>query len=200
MMPPARPQRPTVVVVAAGQGSRFRGAGHKLAQPLHGGSVLAMTLAHATATRLPVVLVTTATLAQTLPCEPMLSKLVILPDVGAAAEPKLGMGYSIAAGVRASADAPGWLILPGDMPMIQTATLLAVAAQLPRHLAAFAQFHGQRGHPVGFSAICRAELLDLTGDAGAKSVLARHAAQGVEVTDLGILIDIDTQADLARVR
>ena len=158
-----------------------------------------MTLAHATATRLPVVLVTTATLAQTLPCEPARIKTVILPGVDAAAELKVGMGDSIAAGVRASADAPGWLILPGDMPMIQTATLLAVAAQLPRHPAVFARFHGQRGHPAGFSAICRAELIGLTGDEGAKSILARHAAQGVDVADPGVLMDIDTQADLAQV-
>ena len=40
------------------------------------------------------------------------------------------MGTSIAAGVRASPDSAGWLVLPGDMPLVQPATLLAVARAL----------------------------------------------------------------------
>ncbi|MDR1996051.1 MAG: nucleotidyltransferase family protein [Azonexus sp.] len=188
------PNPPTVVVVAAGQGSRFRGVGHKLTQRLHGDSILAITLGHAMATQLPVVIVTTAALAKTVQHESAKSKFVILPDAL-----EFGMGTSIAAGVRASADASGWLILPADMPMIQTSTLLAVAAQLSRHPIVFAQFHGQRGHPVGFSAALQAELLGLTGDEGARSILLRHPAHGVEIDDPGVLIDIDTEADLARV-
>jgi molybdenum cofactor cytidylyltransferase len=43
------------------------------------------------------------------------------------------MGDSIAAGVRATADAAGWLVLPGDLPLIQPATLRAVAQALARH-------------------------------------------------------------------
>jgi molybdenum cofactor cytidylyltransferase len=159
-----------------------------------------MTLAHAAATQLPVVVVTTAALAQTVRDAPTKSKLVILPNVGVSQSTKTGMGYSIVAGVRASADASGWLILPADMPLIRTATLLDVAAQLPQCPAVFAQFRGQRGHPVGFSAALQAELLGLAGDEGARSILARHAAHGVAVEDLGVLIDIDTEADLARVR
>lgn len=189
---------PTVVLVAAGQGSRFRG-GQKLNQRLHGDSILAITLGHALATRLPVVVVTTASLAATVRHEPGKSQFVILPDAGSPAAPELGMGYSIAVGVQASADAFGWLILPADMPLIQTSTLLAVAAQLSRHPLVFAQFRGQRGHPVGFAAALRAELLSLSGDAGARSILARHPARGVEIDDPGVLIDIDNEADLARV-
>jgi molybdenum cofactor cytidylyltransferase len=168
--------------------------GHKLTQRLHGDSILAITLGHAMATQLPVVIVTTAALAKTVQHESAKSKFVILPDAL-----EFGMGTSIAAGVRASADASGWLILPADMPMIQTSTLLAVAAQLSRHPIVFAQFHGQRGHPVGFSAALQAELLGLTGDEGARSILLRHPAHGVEIDDPGVLIDIDTEADLARV-
>ncbi|MDR0776024.1 MAG: nucleotidyltransferase family protein [Azonexus sp.] len=191
---------PTVVVVAAGQGSRFRGLGHKLTQRLHGDSILAITLGHATATQFPVVIVTTATLAQMVRDASAKSRLVILPDAASPDVLEPGMGTSIAAGVRASAEASGWLILPADMPMIQTATLLAIAAQLPRHPVVFARYRGQRGHPVGFSAALRAELLGLTGDEGARSILLRHAAHGVEIDDPGVLIDIDSAADLARVR
>jgi molybdenum cofactor cytidylyltransferase len=191
--------QPAIVIVAAGQGSRFEGIGHKLLQPLHAGSVLATTLQHAAATRLPVVVVTTAALAEIAQRDLVDSQLAIVPDMGLPGAVELGMGYSIAAGVRASAGASGWLIVPADMPLIQTATLLAVAAQLPRHAVAFAQYRGQRGHPVGFSAALEADLLELTGDQGARSILARHPALGVAVDDPGVLIDIDTAADLARV-
>jgi molybdenum cofactor cytidylyltransferase len=61
---------------------------------------------------------------------------------------------------------------------------------------------GRRGHPVGFAASCRDELLGLTGDAGARGVLQRHAAEvvAVEVDDPGILQDVDTAQDLEALR
>ena len=52
--------QPAVIVLAAGKGSRFLGADHKLAQRLGSATVLATTLRTAVATQLPVVVVTTA--------------------------------------------------------------------------------------------------------------------------------------------
>jgi molybdenum cofactor cytidylyltransferase len=40
----------------------------------------------------------------------------------------------------------------------------------------------------------------LTGDEGARRLVARYPAQGVEVDDPGVLLDVDTEDDLARVR
>ena len=51
--------RPVVIVLAAGKGSRFVGVDHKLAQSLGTTTVLGSTLAHAIASHLPVVVVTT---------------------------------------------------------------------------------------------------------------------------------------------
>ena len=73
-----------------------------------------------------------------------------------------------ASGVSASADAGGWLLLPGDMPTVQPSTLLAVAAKLPHHVVVYAQYRGQRGHPVGFSPELYSELVQLSGDEGAR--------------------------------
>jgi molybdenum cofactor cytidylyltransferase len=109
-----------------------------------------------------------------------------------------GMGSSIAAGVAASSDAPGWLIVPGDMPLLQSSTLRSVAVKLMQDPIVFAQYKGQRGHPVGFSSELYSELMSLEGDEGARRLLARFAAEPVVVNDPGVLVDVDTEADLAR--
>ena len=44
---------PAIIVLAAGLGSRFQDAGHKLCQPLGSTSVLGATLAHAIGSGLP---------------------------------------------------------------------------------------------------------------------------------------------------
>ena len=124
----------------------------------------------------------------------------MLPEVGSDDAVPLGMGYSIAAGVGARPDASGWLILPGDMPLVQPTTLQAVARQLEHHPIVYAQHKGRRGHPVGFATELYSELVRLTGDEGARRLVARYPAFGLEVDDAGVLVDVDTQADLERLR
>lgn len=188
--------RPTVVVLAAGKGSRFKGSAHKLEQSLGDLSVLDSTLRNAIESHLPVVVVTTQALARAASHIVAVRDVVVVPPALAA----LGMGHSIAAGVAARADAPAWLLLPGDMPMVKPATLLAVAAALEHHPVAYAQYQGRRGHPVGFAAELYSELMMLSGDEGARRIIARYPAVGVDVDDPGVLLDLDTEADLAAMR
>jgi len=190
---------PTVIVLAAGLGSRYTGAGHKLEQLLpdddgDGAAVLSLTLRHAIASRLPVLVITTAELAP-LACEEVAARDVIVVPSAAPVRGR-GMGDSIAAAVAARADASGWLLLPGDMPRVKPGTMAAVARVLDAHPVAFAQHQGRRGHPVGFSAEMYSELIGLTGDEGARRLVARYPACAVEVDDPGVLIDIDTTQDL----
>ncbi len=192
--------RPAVIVLAAGKGSRFLGAEHKLAQPLGGSTVFGCTLAHAIASHLQVVVVTTEALADVARRSVAARDVVVLPDVGAPGQSQLGMGYSISVGVAARPDAGGWLILPGDMPRVQPVTLQAVARALEHHAVAYAQYKGRRGHPVGFSPELYSELAELSGDEGARRLIARYPAFGVEVDDPGVLVDVDTLADLDQVR
>lgn len=189
-----------VIVLAAGKGSRFDAGAHKLAQRLGDLSVLATTLRHAVATQLAVVVVTTAAFADVARSAVAARDVVVLPEIGSAQDAALGMGSSISAGVSARPHADGWLILPGDMPLVRPATLLAVAQQLDRHPVAYAQHNGRRGHPVGFAAELYSELVALSGDEGARRLVARYPAFGVELDDPGILVDIDTVSDLATVR
>ena len=191
---------PVVIVLAAGRGSRFRGLDHKLAQPLGVSSVLGTTLGQVLASRLPMVVVATAAMAEIAQLSVATRDIVVLPDVGTPGQEPLGMGFSIACGVGARPNASGWLVLPGDMPMVGSATLQAVARELRHQTVVYAQYRGQRGHPVGFSAELYSELAALTGDEGARRLVARYPAHGVDVDDPGVLIDIDTVADLDTVR
>ena len=111
-----------------------------------------------------------------------------------------GMGHSIAAGVAARPDAQGWLVLPGDMPMVRASSMRAVASALAGHPVVFAQYRGRRGHPVGFAAELFPDLLRLTGDEGARRIVARYPSMGLEVDDPGVLVDVDTESDLDAVR
>jgi len=105
------------------------------------------------------------------------------------------MGHSLACGVRARSSAAGWVIALADMPAVSPATIVAVRDALARGYPSAAPVHrGQRGHPVGFGRACRTELLALTGDAGARGVLAAHPPLLIEVDDPGCLLDIDAPA------
>ena len=168
----ASPALPTVIVLASGRGERFAASGgqvHKLKAPLAGKPVLEHTLDAVRASGLP----------------------WHLEDAG-----HPGMGDSIAAAVRATADANGWLILPADLPLIQPATLRALAQGLGAHEAVIPVFEGQRGHPVHFAASCGPALMDLKGNRGGVSVLASLFAIELIVNDAGCVTDIDTLDNL----
>ena len=166
--------KPTVLVLASGRGERFLASGgqsHKLKALLSGKPVLQHTLDAVRASGLPW-------------------------HVEDAGHP--GMGDSIAAAVRATVDSDGWLILPGDLPLIQPATIALLAGALVQHDVVVPVVNGQRGHPVGFSSACRDALLHLTGEQGAAPVMRSHQALQFAVEDIGCITDIDTLADLAR--
>jgi molybdenum cofactor cytidylyltransferase len=166
--------QPTVLVLASGRGERFAASGgsvHKLQALLGGKTVLARTLDAVRASGLP----------------------WHLEDAG-----HPGMGDSIAAAVRATRGAAGWLILPADLPLIQAATLLQVAAALQTRDVVVPVFEGSRGHPVGFAAACGPALQGLHGNQGAAPVVLSHGATELIVDDIGCVTDIDTLDDLAR--
>lgn len=188
--------RPTVIVLAAGLGSRFGGDRPKLLQPWFGSTVLEATLENAVASHLPVVVVTTDSLAPVAKRHVAARDVVVLPRADGTATLPLGMGFSIAAGVAASPNASGWLVVPADMPLIQPSTMQGVAQQLKKHPVVFAQHGGRRGHPVAFAAELYSELVTLTGDDGAKRLVARYPAHGMVVDDEGALLDVDTPDSL----
>jgi len=171
-MPPQH--SPVVLVLASGRGERFvasGGRGSKLQAPLAGKPVLEHTLAAVRASGLPF-------------------------HVEDAGHP--GMGDSIAAGVRATADADGWLVLPGDLPLVSPASLQAVAAALGEASLVLPFHQGMRGHPVGFGREHGTALQALRGAEGAAAIVRAARPLRLELDDPGIVTDIDTVDDLAR--
>lgn len=116
-------------------------------------------------------------------------------------EASQGMSRSLVTGIRAAPRSNGWLIALADMPFIEPDTIRLVARSIDAGaLIAMPLVRGRRGHPVAFASSLGPELLQLTGDEGARAVVQRHASeiQFVHCEDEGILRDIDTQEDLKR--
>jgi molybdenum cofactor cytidylyltransferase len=182
------------LLLAAGAARRF--GGDKLVAPLPDGTPVGVAAArNLLAAGCDVLAVVRARRTGIAPKLAALGVAVVGCD-----EAELGMARSLACGVRASTDADGWIVALADMPFVRPATIAAVAAALGAGAEiAVPSLDGRRGHPVGFSARWREELLALHGDVGARALLAAHGDRilTVPVADPGILRDLDRPADLA---
>jgi molybdenum cofactor cytidylyltransferase len=200
---PALLRLPVGILLAAGLGSRFDPSGVrlKLLAALPGGPerglpmafVAARRLRHAVPRVVAVIRPGSDELADWLKqagCE-----LVIAPEAAR------GMGASMAAAIRATPSATGWLVALADMPSIAPATSSGIAnalADSARRDAIIApEFEGRRGHPVAFGADLAARLSALDGDTGARDLIKRGPVTLLPTLDAGVLRDIDTPADLA---
>jgi molybdenum cofactor cytidylyltransferase len=183
----------TGILLAAGSGSRFGGG--KLAHPLADGTPIGVaSLRHLRQALSDVIVVVRAGDEKT---------RRVFAGEGATmrecVDAHLGMARTLACGLRAAPDAPGWLFALGDMPFLKPATIRAVADAIGNGIA-MPEYAGQRGNPVGFAARYREELLSLEGDEGARSLLRRHPedVRVVACDDPGILRDIDRREDLEK--
>ena len=192
---PGGPGEIVGVLLAAGRGRRF--GGDKLQHLLPDGRPLAVAAADhllPACDRLIAVL---------RPGDEALGKLLRAAgcETLVCADAEDGMGHSLAAAIRATPHAAGWVVALADMPFVATHSHQRVAAALRcgASLAA-TEFQGQRGHPVGFAEHWFVALSQLTGDQGAKSILQSPGAQLTlcAVNDCGVLRDVDTPGDLVR--
>jgi len=183
------------VLLAAGAGTRF--GGDKLLHPLPDGVAIA---AHSARNLLAVVPDVVAVVRWgDFPLSDMLEQegCRVTMFQGAAR----GMGASLAHGVGEARGAGGWIVALADMPRVPGAVIRDILAALADGALIAAPVHrGERGHPVGFSARLRGELLALDGDTGARTVIERHRAEirFIESAEPGVLLDVDRREDLAR--
>jgi molybdenum cofactor cytidylyltransferase len=176
--------KPGAILLAAGSGSRFGGG--KMLAPLTDGTPIGVAswrnLVSAIADTVAVVRSGDEALRSALHAEGA--------NVIECADAQDGMSRSLIAGLQATPNNSGWVIVLGDMPFIK-----------PRgELIAIPTYKDKRGHPVGLSAGLYEELMAITGDEGAREVVRRHAKECCLIAcddDPGILRDIDTPDDLA---
>jgi len=181
------------ILLAGGAGLRFGGA--KLLHPLEDGVAIA---AHAARTLLAVLPEVVAVVRWgDFPLYDMLEEEGC--RVSMSRDAVRGMGASLAHGVGEARTADGWVVALADMPRVSPESIRSVVGALERGAVIAAPRHeGKRGHPVGFAAALREELLALDGDTGARGILDRHAGvlELIDCPDAGVLFDIDRKADL----
>lgn len=182
-----------VIVLAAGQGTRFRqvaGADRdKLLADCTGRdgavrSVIEQVLVSLPATLAKRVLVTTEDRPQVARMAQAYGFEIVLIE-------STGLGDSIAAAVAACPQLGGWLIVLGDMPFILPSTVEQVLAGISDDGISVPVMNGEYGHPVGFGRTFGPGLMALSGDRGAKPMFASARVVEVAVEDAGVLWDVD---------
>ena len=183
------------ILLAAGAGTRF--GGEKLLHPLEDGVAIAAHAARNLLAATPDVIAVVRW--GDFPLYDMLEQegCQVTMFQGAAR----GMGASLAHGVGQARSADAWVVALADMPRVPAAIIKEIIASLERGTLIAAPVHkGERGHPVGFGAALREELLALDGDLGARVVVERHSdsVRLIECDDPGVLFDVDRKSDIAR--
>lgn len=115
-----------------------------------------------------------------------------------------GLSTSLRTGLRALPPGiDGALVCLGDMPDVEPTILRALMAAFTGADAICVPVgYGRMGNPVLWGSRYFAEMMELAGDIGAKSLMAEHRDYLVEVevaTD-SIFADIDVPADLTRAK
>lgn len=182
-----------VIILAAGQGSRFRAVAgadqDKLLAPCVGRDGITRPVIEQVLVNLPPV-----AMRRWLVTSPDRTEVIRLAKVHGCEVLLLrspGMGDSIAAAVAASGPSAGWLVVLGDMPFVLPASIEQVMAGLEEDGISAPVHAGQYGHPVGFGRSFGPALIALTGDRGAKPLFAKASVQEVVVDDPGVLWDVD---------
>lgn len=124
-------------------------------------------------------------------------KLVFNPDYAR------GMSTSLKAGIgKVSSEAHGVLIMLGDQPGLTPVIIneLIAAFEAGKGGIIVPVYQGRRGNPVLLGVKYKPELMALSGDVGARQVLAAHPedVHEVEVACDGILQDVDTEEEFRR--
>ncbi len=120
------------------------------------------------------------------------ARIVIAPDWDD------GQSASLKRGVAAAADADAVAVTLGDQPFITPAVIAGALGQLEGFDAVRATYDGVPGHPVVLSRPVMDAVAGLSGDTGARDLLARFRVRKWEAGHLCSAADIDTREELAQ--
>ncbi|WP_448205076.1 NTP transferase domain-containing protein [Azospirillum sp. sgz302134] len=200
---PEAPHAPRIaaLVLAAGRSSRMGGS-NKLLAEVGGQPLVARTVEAVLASQAKPVVVVTGHQSEAVSAALAGLPLTMVHNLDFAE----GLSTSLRAGLAAlPADVDGVVVCLGDMPRVTPAVIdRLIAAYNPTEgrSVCVPTVQGKRGNPVLWDRSFFAEMATLTGDAGAKNMIGRHADMVVEVPveDGGILYDVDTPDLLADLR
>lgn len=186
------------ILLAAGQARRF--GAQKLLQDLDARPLIrwsAEQLTHDPIAEL-VVVVPPDHQAMLTALDGLSARFVVNPD------PSSGMASSLVSGVQSLGDRIGAAVIAlADTPLLRREVLERVVARYRAGGAPIVapMYRGVPGHPVLFDRSVFGELLSLTGDSGARAVVERDPGRvAVLALEESRPIDVDTPADLARLR
>jgi molybdenum cofactor cytidylyltransferase len=199
---PVKPgKKIAAVVLAAGRSTRMGGP-NKLTAEIKGKPLVRLAVEEALASHASPVIVVTG--HQREQVEAALAgldvRLVHNPDFAK------GLGTSLKVGVAAvPADADGVVVCLGDMPQVNASLIdRLIAAYDPEKgaLVVAPVSDGQRGNPVLWSRRFFPDLMAITGDVGARHLLAGYgeAVAEVPVQEQGAFVDVDTPEALTAAR
>jgi CTP:molybdopterin cytidylyltransferase MocA len=107
-----------------------------------------------------------------------------------------GVAGSIRTGVAAAGQADAALLLACDQPAVSAQHLRTMLLAAEQHAIVASTYAGVTGIPAAFSRKYFDELMALSGDSGARSLLVRHAVHSVPLA--GGEADLDRPEDLPR--
>jgi len=116
--------------------------------------------------------------------------------------PEEGLGSSLRVGVRAVPPGTRFvMVVLGDQPFIEPSTFVALARRAGEGdgRILIPTYKGVRGNPVTFDAAFAPEVERIQGDVGCRAMFPDHPhdLREVPVDDPGVLVDIDTEDELA---
>lgn len=192
---PGAPARSVGIVTAAGSAQRFGGA--KLLAKVGGAPLLERTirsLLGGGVDRVVVVLGAEADAVRR--AVPAFGEKTVTSVVNP--EPERGMFSSLQTGAAEASGDP-LVILPGDMPYVEPATVAALLARYGEGEAIVGpRFKGKRGHPVVLPGRYTREIVDAGPGVTLHELLRAHASERVDIDvyDHGVVRDVDVPTDL----
>lgn len=183
------------IVLAAGFSTRF-GSSKLMAQLANGNTVFGQTIARINGAITSPIVVTRPEMVPTL--QPLAPQAQIKPFEHA----ERGMGATLAYAVQQIDDWDGCVVCLADMPFIETTSYAAIANALSVNSIVVPSWESKSGNPVAFGSQHFPELRQLDGDSGGRKLIDAYpqAVLSLPLDDPGILQDIDTQAELARLQ
>jgi molybdenum cofactor cytidylyltransferase len=191
------------IILAAGSSSRMGAGRHKLLLPLGNRPVLAHVITATLASQArPIVLVLGHQAEQV---RTHVATFAVSPAVISIENPHYlqGMSTSLRAGLQTLIQSEkichslaGVIILLGDQPLMTAHSIdaLITCKQTTDKRIIAPLYNGKRGNPVLFDASLFPELMEISGDEGARSVIERHKQEvaTLELSDTVTNYDVDT--------